>query len=170
MSIMINNITSFAVRLYTIIQSTVMTVINKITSSITTKMIGSGGDAGVAGAGAGAGASKMKSLPSGVVKYSQVPKDGTGKVFTKDTIPKGLLKEHNTKKGTWGVINVSKGQLQYQINEPQISVHILDSNTRGIIEPQIKHQVTPLTDDVQFIVEFYRYPNTGPVNEKREGL
>lgn len=125
-----------------------------------TMMIGSGGGGG-----------KMKSLPKGVIKYSQVPK-GDGKYFTKDTIPKGLLKEHNTKLGTWGVINVLKGQLQYQINEPQISIHILDSttNTRGIIEPKIKHQVTPLTDDVQFIVEFYRYPNTGPVNEKREGL
>ena len=111
--------------------------------------------------------SGMKALPAGVVKYSQVPK---GKIFTKETIPRGLLKEHNTKAGTWGVIQVSKGKLQYQINEPAVSIHILDSTTRGIIEPQVKHEVAPLSDDVEFVVEFYRLPGTGPVVEKREGL
>ena len=158
--IIINNVTSFAIRLYTMMRSTVMSVINNITSSISTRMMISGNS----------NKSGMKSLPKGVVKYSQVPKEGTGKYFTKDTIPKGLLKEHNTKRGTWGVINVSKGQLQYQINEPTLSIHIIDATTKGIIEPQIRHQVTPLSDDLQFIVEFYRYPNTGPVDEKREGL
>lgn len=111
--------------------------------------------------------SGMKTLPAKVVKYSQVPK---GKVFTKDTIPRGLLKEHNTRAGTWGVINVSRGQLRYQINEPVESVHIIDSQTKGIIEPQVKHEVAALSDDLEFVVEFYRLPNTGPVVEKREGL
>eukprot|EP00527_Entomoneis_sp_CCMP2396_P006580 CAMPEP_0198144250 /NCGR_PEP_ID=MMETSP1443-20131203/14333_1 /TAXON_ID=186043 /ORGANISM="Entomoneis sp., Strain CCMP2396" /LENGTH=146 /DNA_ID=CAMNT_0043807609 /DNA_START=41 /DNA_END=481 /DNA_ORIENTATION=+ len=111
----------------------------------------------------------MKELPAAVVKYSQIPK---GKVFTKETIPRGLLKEHTTRAGTWGVIQVSKGELEYQINEPTESVHKLDSTTqtRGIIEPQIKHQVAPLSDDVEFVVEFYRLLGTGPVVEKREGL
>eukprot|EP00545_Synedropsis_sp_CCMP1620_P002389 CAMPEP_0119003896 /NCGR_PEP_ID=MMETSP1176-20130426/826_1 /TAXON_ID=265551 /ORGANISM="Synedropsis recta cf, Strain CCMP1620" /LENGTH=113 /DNA_ID=CAMNT_0006955539 /DNA_START=184 /DNA_END=525 /DNA_ORIENTATION=- len=109
----------------------------------------------------------MKKLPSDVVKYSQVPQKGA---FTANKIPKGLLKEHTTKAGTWGVINVSQGQLRYQINEPTESVHILDTDTRGIIEPQVKHHVAALTDDVEFVVEFYRLPDTGPVDEKREGL
>ena len=110
----------------------------------------------------------MKSLPKDVVKYSQVPKGD--KKFTATTIPKGLLKAHNTKKGTWGVINVTKGQLRYQINEPSLAVHVLSSTQRGIIEPQIRHEVKALTDDLEFVVEFYRLPNTGPVDEKREGL
>jgi tellurite resistance-related uncharacterized protein len=109
----------------------------------------------------------MRQLPSEVVKYSQVPGKGC---FIKDKIPRGLLKEHTTKSGTWGVINVSKGQLRYQINEPSVSVHILDSENKGIIEPQVKHEVAPLTDDVEFVVEFYRLPGTGPVIETREGL
>jgi tellurite resistance-related uncharacterized protein len=62
------------------------------------------------------------------------------------------------------------GQLRYQINEPSVSVHILDSENKGIIEPQVKHEVAPLTDDVEFVVEFYRLPGTGPVIETREGL
>ena len=109
----------------------------------------------------------MRELPAGVVKYSQVPK---GKTFTVTTIPRGLLKEHNTKVGTWGKINVLRGKLEYQINEPQKSVFELSPSKPGFIEPQIRHQVKPLTDDVEFVVEFYRFPNTGPVHEPREGL
>ena len=109
----------------------------------------------------------MRQLPSEMVKYTQVP--GKGR-FIKDTIPRGLLKEHTTKSGTWGVIIVSKGQLRYQINEPSVSVYILDSENKGIIEPQVKHEVAPLTDDVEFVVEFYRLPGTGPVVETREGF
>eukprot|EP00586_Coscinodiscus_wailesii_P007338 CAMPEP_0172492032 /NCGR_PEP_ID=MMETSP1066-20121228/23009_1 /TAXON_ID=671091 /ORGANISM="Coscinodiscus wailesii, Strain CCMP2513" /LENGTH=111 /DNA_ID=CAMNT_0013261401 /DNA_START=311 /DNA_END=646 /DNA_ORIENTATION=+ len=109
----------------------------------------------------------MPKLPADVVKYSQVPKTGA---FTKDKIPKGLLKRHNTKRGTWGVIRVSSGQLEYQINEPSVSRHVLDNTRVGVIEPRVYHQVAPLTDDVAFVVEFYRKPDTGPVDEKREGL
>lgn len=53
---------------------------------------------------------KMPILPKEVMKYSQVPKGKEGnEYFTATTIPKGLLNKHSTKKGTWGVINVSKG-------------------------------------------------------------
>lgn len=109
----------------------------------------------------------MPNLPSDVVKYTQVPK---GKVFTATTIPSGLLKQHNTKKGTWGIIRVSKGKLEYAIHEPKSSVHILDANHFGVIEPMMLHQVKPLSEDVEFVVEFWRVPGTGEVNEKREGL
>lgn len=110
---------------------------------------------------------KYRNLPNDVVKYSQVPK---GKRFTKDTIPSGLLKAHNTKEGTWGLIRVSQGKLKYHIQEPQQSSQILDPEHPGVIEPKIYHRVEPLSDDVEFVVEFYRVPKTGPVDEKREGL
>ena len=109
----------------------------------------------------------MKALPSNVVKYSQVPKIGT---FTTNKIPKGLLREHTTKAGTWGVIRILKGKLRYTINEPSPAEYILDKDSRGIIEPQVKHEVAALTDDLEFFVEFYRIPGTGPVVENREGL
>ena len=120
----------------------------------------------------------MPKLPSNVVKYSQVP-GLTKPPFTANTIPRGLLKEHNTKTGTWGVINVMKGSLEYKIVEPKPDrVFILQATaegsfsttslSKGIIEPTILHQVKALSDDLEFIVEFYRSPGTGPVNEKRE--
>ena len=114
-------------------------------------------------------ASGMQKLPEDVVQYSQVPKEG---FFTADKIPRGLLKDHTTKAGTWGVIRVSEGKLQYTIQEPTQSIHEITPETLpgGIIEPQVKHRVKALTDDLKFVVEFYRKPGTGPVDEKREGL
>jgi tellurite resistance-related uncharacterized protein len=117
-------------------------------------------------------ANGMAILPSNVVKYSTVPtKD---KFFTIDTIPAGLLKEHSTKEGTWGVIRVHRGKLEYTILEPDQSVHVLDAesvdNNIGIIEPTMLHQTKGLTDDLKFVVEFWRVPGTGDVDEQREGL
>ncbi|KAL7453735.1 hypothetical protein ACHAWC_007616 [Mediolabrus comicus] len=91
-----------------------------------------------------------------------------------DTIPAGLLKEHSTKEGTWGVIRVHQGKLEYTILEPEQSVHVLDAessdNNIGIIEPTMLHQTKGLTDDLKFVVEFWRVPGTGDVDEQREGL
>jgi tellurite resistance-related uncharacterized protein len=127
----------------------------------------------------------MKSLPSNVVKYSQVPKakanlgtstdtgtnsDIGAECFTANKIPKGLLKEHSTKAGTWGIIKVLQGKLLYTINEPSPAEYVLDKDRVGVIEPAVKHEVAPLSDDLQFVVEFYRIPGTGPVDEKREGV
>merc|ERR1719343_1666679 len=87
----------------------------------------------------------MPRLPAAATKYSQVPSQA-GKFFTAEKIPKGLLKQHSTKAGTWGVINVSRGRLRYQINEPQVAVFELDAGTPGVIEPEVLHEVAPLSE------------------------
>mmetsp|Transcript_125612 Transcript_125612/g.187561 ORF Transcript_125612/g.187561 Transcript_125612/m.187561 type:complete len:86 (+) Transcript_125612:2-259(+) len=51
----------------------------------------------------------MKQLPSNVTVYKQTSK------FTKDTCPGALLKRHNTKVGTWGMIHVEQGIVRYTI-------------------------------------------------------
>ena len=111
----------------------------------------------------------MPILPPDVVKYSQVPKEG---FFVKDKIPRGLLKDHTTKEGTWGVIHVASGKLLYRIEEPEpaLEFELTPDGPGGIIEPTRLHRVAPLTDDVEFCVEFHRLPGTGPVDERREGL
>lgn len=106
---------------------------------------------------AGEISSSMPELPADYVKYSQVPKEGT--YFTATTIPSGLLKEHNTKRGTYGVIRViGAGQLQLDYVEPTHTTYIVTAEIPGIIEPLRKHQVKALTDDLEFCVEFYRAP------------
>ena len=121
-------------------------------------------------------------MPDDMVQYSQAPK--APKRFTAETIPSGLLKDHSTKPGTWGKIRVFRGRLEYQITDERFvgggkeenansksKTFIIDTNSPpGVILPEIKHHVKPLTDDVEFVVEFYRSPGTGPVDEPREGL
>ena len=91
----------------------------------------------------------MKDLPASVSSYKQTP------VFTNETVPKGLLRAHQTKEGTWGKIVVLKGDLRYRILEPEIEEIVLSPDQTGVVEPTILHEVEPLTE-VRFYVEFYR--------------
>jgi tellurite resistance-related uncharacterized protein len=91
----------------------------------------------------------MKQLPSSVASYKQTPE------FNKDTIPKGLLKAHSTKAGTWGKIVVLEGRLRYRILEPEVYEVELSPERFGVVEPTVLHEVEPLSE-VRFYVEFYR--------------
>ncbi len=91
----------------------------------------------------------MKTLPNDVSPYKRTPE------FTEDTVPAGLLRAHQTKDSVWAKIVVLEGKLQYTINEPEKEVTVLDSNTFGVIEPRVLHEVKPL-GPVRFYVEFHR--------------
>ena len=91
----------------------------------------------------------MKQIPDNAQAYKRTPE------FNQDTVPKGLLNEHQTKEGVWGKIVVLEGQLQYTINEPEVEVIMLDQDNFGVVEPTILHQVKPI-GDIRFYVEFYR--------------
>lgn len=90
----------------------------------------------------------MKSLPDTVAPYQRT------KTFTEDTVPKGLLTDHTTKAGIWGVITVEWGVLEYSIPGTGETV-TLDPTQQGIIEPEVVHRVKPL-GEVAFYVEFCR--------------
>ncbi len=89
----------------------------------------------------------MKSLPASAVAYQKTP------VFTRETIPGGLLQDHRTKAGVWGLIVVEQGSLQYTIGDAE--THILTPGRPGVVEPAVTHYVKPL-GEVTFFVEFYR--------------
>lgn len=91
----------------------------------------------------------MKALPPEVAPYKRTPD------FNQDTVPKGLLGEHTTAAGVWGLIKVTKGRLLYRMLEPKVEEHILDAQHSGVVEPELKHQVE-IVGDVEFHVEFYR--------------
>ena len=91
----------------------------------------------------------MKSLPEHVKPYKRTAE------FNEQSIPAGLLQEHQTKESVWGKIVVLEGKLQYSINEPHREVMILDPSEVGVVEPRIRHEVKPL-GKVRFYVEFYR--------------
>lgn len=90
----------------------------------------------------------MKSLPEHLTAYKRTPE------FTENSIPNGLLKDHNTKEGVWGRIVVLEGQLDYIIQAPEAESILLQPGQDGIVEPTVKHHVSP-HGQVRFYVEFY---------------
>lgn len=91
----------------------------------------------------------MKELPSAVQAYKKTP------IFNAASIPKGLLKAHQTKAGTWGKIVILEGALLYRILQPSPSEVTLTPEVFGVVEPEVLHEIQALTD-VQFYVEFYK--------------
>ncbi|NRB37698.1 MAG: DUF1971 domain-containing protein [Pseudomonadales bacterium] len=89
----------------------------------------------------------MKTLPEHVKGYKKTP------VFTQDSIPRGLLKDHNTAENVWGVIHILDGELEYHITEGDRQTVILTSEHHGIIEPTVKHHIKA-SGPVSFYVEF----------------
>ncbi|MGH1366433.1 MAG: DUF1971 domain-containing protein [Calditrichia bacterium] len=89
----------------------------------------------------------MKTLPDSVSCYN------TTAVFTEDTMPEGIKKDHFTKRGTWGIIRVHEGELEYVTGNGK--THILNSEKPGLIEPEVKHFVKP-RGAVVFHLEFYK--------------
>jgi tellurite resistance-related uncharacterized protein len=90
----------------------------------------------------------MKSLPQGLHPYKTTP------VFTRDTVPPGLLRDHATKAGVWGLVHVLSGAVVYRISDP-FEEHRLGPGDAGVVEPQVLHSVD-LSDDAAFYVEFWK--------------
>ena len=91
----------------------------------------------------------MKDLPSNLEAYKRTPE------FDENSVPKGLLKAHQTKQGVWGKIVVLEGELQYSIDAADHEILVLSTNKHGVVEPEVFHQVKPV-GKVRFYVEFYR--------------
>ena len=87
-------------------------------------------------------------LPAGVVAYRRTP------IFDQDTIPAGLLREHRTASGVWGLITVVEGRLRFRSLDP-VAETALTPGTPVAVEPQQPHEVAP-DGPVRFYVEFYR--------------
>ena len=84
----------------------------------------------------------------------------TTPTFTQDSVPAGLLTDHSTKEGVWGLIRVSQGKLRYCVTDPrrENEERILEpGSAAGVVEPTIIHRVEPL-GPVEFHVEFLRAP------------
>ena len=85
----------------------------------------------------------------------------TTPTFTQESVPAGLLADHSTKDGVWGLIHVSRGKLRYCVTDPrrELEERILEPGCEaGVVEPTILHRVEPL-GPVEFHVEFLRVPD-----------
>ncbi len=90
----------------------------------------------------------MTELPEGLTAYKRTPS------FSETTVPAGLLKNHATKAGVWGLIHVETGRLRYVVPSRDED-RVLDRANRGVVTPEVLHRVEPL-GPVRFYVEFWR--------------
>ena len=90
----------------------------------------------------------MKDLPTHVSSTNRTAE------LTRSTVPKGLLRRHLTKEGTWGKIVVLEGLLRYRILEPELEEIDLSPERFGVVEPTVPHEVEPI-GPVRFYVEFF---------------
>jgi len=99
-------------------------------------------------------------LPPDAEKYSETD------VFTQDTIPMGLLKDHQTSSRTWGLIVVTEGTLSY--TRPDGFTKDISAGNTAVILPAEPHSVAA-KGQVAFKVEFYHRPGdpaNKPVDQK----
>ena len=99
-------------------------------------------------------------FPEGLAPYKATPR------FDETGIPQGLLKNHSTKEGTWGVIHVLQGELIYKVFEPVEKELKLNVSNKGVVVPALLHCVKP-NGSVLFFIEFFTKPENQQVLPKR---
>lgn len=87
--------------------------------------------------------------PDGFVAYKKT------KVFTEETLPKGLRRAHQTKTGVWALIHCLKGRLKYVVEPPVAETTELSPQLQGIVVPEVPHYIEPL-GPVEVYVEFFK--------------
>lgn len=92
-----------------------------------------------------------RTLPEDAEAYRQT------KVFTASTVPRGILAQHSTKAGTWGLIHVRAGQVQYFLEGEQTPLATVGAGESFVVLPEEVHFVQ-LSDDAEFSVEFHKRP------------
>ena len=90
-------------------------------------------------------------LPDNFIPFKRTP------VFTEESIPAGLKKDHSTRTGVWGKIVVAEGKLRYRVPSLEADME-LSKDRCGLVVPDVLHNVEPL-GAMQFFVEFYRAPD-----------
>jgi tellurite methyltransferase len=88
-------------------------------------------------------------LPEDLVCYRQT------EIYDSQTIPDGLRRNHTTKRGVWGRIEVLEGTLRYVIEPPFSSEQQLSQGQFGIVPPEQPHRVEPV-GAVRMRVHFLR--------------
>ena len=86
------------------------------------------------------------SLPPDLIKYAE------SREFSATDTPQKLLSSHRTKVGTWGLLCVIAGVVDYVVGDRCYAVR---AGETVVIEPDVEHFVRP-SSNARFKVEFYR--------------
>lgn len=88
-----------------------------------------------------------KQIPEKLSPYKKT------KIFTSDTVPKALQKDHQIIKDSWAKLMVIEGELILKFQN-QTEGFLITANSPGIIEPEIPHHIE-VSNEVSFYIEFY---------------
>lgn len=77
-------------------------------------------------------------------------------VFTLETLPDALRRDHALKPGVWGVLSVLSGSLRYVLANSG-RAQTLRAGDRVTILPEQRHHVEPL-GEIEMRVDFYDRP------------
>lgn len=95
--------------------------------------------------------------PNQLVVYKKLPE------WTKDTLPPGFQKPHNTKVGTWGRLTITKGELTYfaldEHGTEQARYQFSPAKPPPLIQPQAWHRIEPGPGELRCYVEFLCQPH-----------
>jgi len=92
----------------------------------------------------------MPTIPDDFVSYKKTP------MFTQDSVPDSLQKDHSTASEIWAQIIIEKGSLKYNITEPGFEgEYLLNATNPGVISAGHTHFIEPV-GSVSFYIEFYR--------------
>lgn len=75
--------------------------------------------------------------------------------FTVASVPAGLLRDHSTRAGTWGRIEVLSGDVTYVTAAPSDRRLVLDTGDSAMIPPELPHHVA-LSAHARFRVVFLK--------------
>jgi tellurite resistance-related uncharacterized protein len=94
---------------------------------------------------------RAKELPVDSIRYWQ-----SGQ-FDQRSLPAGLTREHRLKEGTWGLLTLMSGTIDFSWDDSQGGTVLLSAPARMVIPPTVPHHVAgsgPFTLEI----EFYRQP------------
>lgn len=77
-------------------------------------------------------------------------------IFTQDTLPEALRSKHCTKKGVWGVVRVTRGEVLLSFDDGTAD-QALSPGKPGVLLPDQLHWVTP-SKEFAMQIDFYREP------------
>ncbi len=80
-------------------------------------------------------------------------------VFTADTLPAALQREHRTKRDVWAIIRILEGVLRY-CKEDGSKPEILNPGSPGLVRPDEPHHVEVM-GPVSVQIEFYDHEPVG---------
>lgn len=91
-----------------------------------------------------------REMPPGHVAYKRT------NTFTQGSVPPGLLRQHETKAGVWGLAHVVEGALEFvEADKDGERRETVTAGQKVVIRPEVSHRVIPL-GHVQFFVEFWQ--------------